>query len=71
MTKTNAIDLGTEARILLNEYCRAHDLPHVDGNSFSERSKEKLWDFWSNGTLVATVNMTKMTVKIVQDKKPS
>jgi hypothetical protein len=68
MTKKIEIDLGTQARTVLDEYCREHQLPHVDGNSFSERSKEKLWDFWSKGTLVATVNMTKKTVKIVSTK---
>ena len=71
MTKKIEIDLGTQARTVLDEYCREHQLPHVDGNSFAERSKDKLWDFWSKGTLVATVNMTKMTVKIVSGKKTS
>ena len=69
MTKKIEIDLGTQARTVLDEYCREHQLPHVDGNSFTGRDKNQLWDFWSKGTLVATVNMTKKTVKIVNAKQ--
>jgi hypothetical protein len=71
MSKKIAIELGIQARTLLDGYCREHDLPHVDGNSFSGRERNQFWDFWSNGTLVATVNMTKKTVKIVSAKKLS
>ena len=69
MTKKVKIDLGTQARTVLDEYCHEHQLPHVDGNSFTGRDKNQLWDFWSKGTLVATVNMTKKTVKIVNAKQ--
>jgi hypothetical protein len=69
MTRKIELDLGTQARIVLDGYCRKHDLPHVDGNSFSGREGNQLWDFWSKGILVATVDMTKKTVKIVSVKK--
>jgi hypothetical protein len=71
MSKKIAIELGIQARTVLDEYCREHQLPHVEGNSFSARSKNNIWDFWSKGTLVATVDMTKKTVKIVSAKKLS
>jgi hypothetical protein len=69
MTKKIEIDFGTQARTVLDGYCRKHDLPHVDGNSFSGRERNQLWDFWSKGTLVATVDMTRKTVRIVSPKK--
>ena len=71
MSKKIAIELGIQARTVLDQYCREHDLPHVEGNSFTGRDKNQLWDFWSKGTLVATVDMTKKTVKIVSAKKLS
>jgi hypothetical protein len=71
MTKKIELDLGTQARTVLDGYCRKHDLPHVDGNSFSGRERNQLWDFWSKGTLVATVDMKTKTVKIVGVKQLS
>ena len=69
MTKKPELDLGTEARTVLNGYCREHGLPHIDGNSYSGRERNQFWDFWSKGKLVATVDMTKKTVKIVGVKQ--
>jgi hypothetical protein len=69
MAKKIAIDLGVQARTVLDEYCREHQLPHVEGNSFIGRDRNQLWDFWSKGTLVATVNVTKKRVKIVSAKQ--
>ena len=71
MSKKIAIELGIRARTVLDEYCHEHQLPHVEGNSFSARSKSNTWDFWSKGTLVATVDMTKKTVKIITAKQLS
>ena len=71
MTRKIELDLGTQARIVLDGYCRKHDLPHVDGNSYSGRERNQFWDFWSKGTLVATVDMKQKTVKIVRVKKSS
>jgi hypothetical protein len=71
MSKKIAIELGLQARMVLDQYCREHELPHVEGNSFAGRDKNQLWDFCSKGTLVATVDMTKKTVKIVCAKKLS
>jgi len=68
MTKKIDLDLGVQARTVLDGYCREHELPRVDGNSFSGRERNQLWDFWSNGTLVATVDMSKKTVKLVNVK---
>jgi hypothetical protein len=65
MSKKIAVELGVQARMLLDEYCREHQLPRVEGNSFSAMAKKNIWDFWSQGTLVATVDMTKKTVKII------
>ena len=65
MPKKPEIEFGIQARTVLNEYCREHQLPHVEGNSFSARATDNIWDFWSKGTLVATVDMTKKTVRIV------
>ena len=71
MPKKIAIELGAQARTVLDEYCREHQLPHVEGNSFSARAKNNIWDFWSKGTLVATVDMTKKTVKLIRAKQSS
>ncbi len=65
MLKKSEIELGIQARTVLDEYCHDHNLPHVGGNSFNGRSKDQFWDFWLNGTVVATVDMTKKTVKIL------
>lgn len=69
MPKKPEIEFGIQARTVLDEYCREHQLPHIEGNSFSARdNKTNIWDFWSNGTVVATVDMTKKTVRIVGAK---
>jgi hypothetical protein len=69
MPKKPEIEFGIQARTVLDEYCREHQLPHVEGNSFSARAKHNIWDFWSKGTLVASVDMTTKSVKIVGVKQ--
>lgn len=64
MLKKPEIEFGMQARTVLNEFCREHQLPHVDGNSFSARTTENIWDFWLRGRLVASVDMTKKSVTI-------
>jgi len=66
MPRKPEIEFGMQARTLLDEHCRSNQLPRVEGNSFAARDqKTNIWDFWSNGALVATVDITKKTVKIV------
>jgi hypothetical protein len=69
MPKKPEIEFGIQARTVLNEFCREHQLPHVEGNSFSARTTDNIWDFWSKGTLVASVDMAKKSVKIVGVKQ--
>ena len=69
MPKKPEIEFGIQARTVLNEFCREHQLPHVEGNSFSARTTDNIWDFWSKGTLVASVDMTKKSVTIAVVKQ--
>jgi hypothetical protein len=69
MPKKPEIEFGIQARTVLNEFCREHQLPYVEGNSFSARTTDNIWDFWSKGTLVASVDMTKKSVTIAVVKQ--
>jgi hypothetical protein len=69
MPKKPEIEFGIQARTMLNEFCHEHQLPYVEGNSFSARTTDNIWDFWSKGTLVASVDMTKKSVTIAVVKQ--
>ncbi len=69
MPKKPEIEFGIQARTVLNAYCREHQLPHVEGNSFSARATDNIWDFWLKGTLVASIDMTRKSVTIVGVKQ--